>query len=290
MALGRQHRTRLRLSYLSPMQTPTFIYGTAWKEERTAPLVTQALEAGFRAIDTANQRKHYDEAGVGEALRAAFDGGVVTRDALFLQTKFTYVRGQDHRLPYDPAAPIAEQVAQSFARSLEHLGVAHLDSLVLHGPMYVEGLAPEDHEAWRAMESLQREEKTKVIGISNVGADQLEALLEVAEVKPSHVQNRCFAVDGWDADVRAICAREGIVYQGFSLLTANRQVLEDPTFREIAKAHGRTVPEVVFRLSAHLGILPLTGTTSAVHMRQDLGALALALSEDELDALWRAST
>jgi diketogulonate reductase-like aldo/keto reductase len=272
------------------MTTPTFIYGTAWKEERTAELVGQALEAGFRAIDTANQRKHYHEAGVGEALRSAFDDGSLTRDDVFLQTKFTYVRGQDHRLPYDPSAPTADQVRQSFASSLEHLGVSYLDSLVLHGPMYVEGLAPADREAWRTMEAIQREGGARVIGISNVGADQLEALLEMAEVKPAYVQNRCYAVDGWDAAVRAICAREAIVYQGFSLLTANRQVLEHPVVREIAEAHRRTVPQVIFRFCVHLGILPLTGTTNPVHMRQDLDARSLELTQGELDAIWQATT
>ncbi len=271
-------------------QPPRFIYGTAWKEDATASLVTQALEAGFRAIDTANQRRHYHEAGVGEALRAAFDGGSLRREELFLQTKFTYVRGQDHRLPYDPSAPVADQVRQSFDRSLAHLGVTYLDSLVLHGPMHVEGLAPEDHEAWRALEAIQREGGTRVIGISNVGLGQLEALLESAEVKPTYVQNRCYAVDGWDADVRAICAREGVVYQGFSLLTANRQVLANPVVERIADAHRRTVPEVIFRFTCSLGILPLTGTSSPIHMRQDLDALSLALGEDELEALWEATT
>src|ERR1700691_2243637 len=98
-----------------------FIYGTAWKEERTTALVEMALRAGFRGIDTANQRRHYFEAGVGEALAAAYRAGLVDRGGLFLQTKFTYRPGQDHRLPYDPAAPFAVQVAQSMARSLEPL-------------------------------------------------------------------------------------------------------------------------------------------------------------------------
>ena len=85
---------------------PALMYGTAWKEERTESLVRQALAAGFTAIDTANQRKHYHEAGVGAALAASG----MARGDLFLQTKFTYVRGQDHRLPYDPKADIGTQV------------------------------------------------------------------------------------------------------------------------------------------------------------------------------------
>jgi hypothetical protein len=109
---------------------PSILYGTAWKEERTRELTSQALAAGYRGIDTANQRKHYVEAAVGEAIAASG----VPRAALFVQTKFTYQRGQDHRLPYDPAAPLADQVAQSFASSCEHLGTDVIDSYVLHGP------------------------------------------------------------------------------------------------------------------------------------------------------------
>src|SRR5579862_5819499 len=105
-----------------PSSTPDFLYGTAWKEDRTAALTELAIHAGFRGIDTANQRKHYFEAGVGKGLAAAYRAGIVTRADLFLQTKFTYQRGQDHRLPYDPEARLAVQVAQSVASSLEHLG------------------------------------------------------------------------------------------------------------------------------------------------------------------------
>ena len=113
---------------------PDFLYGTAWKEDRTPALTELALRMGFRGIDTANQRRHYFEAGVGQGLAAAYRAGVVTRTDLFLQTKFTYRGGQDHRLPYDPAADLATQVAQSMQSSLEHLGTDHVDSYVLHGP------------------------------------------------------------------------------------------------------------------------------------------------------------
>src|SRR5580704_960228 len=89
---------------------PDFLYGTAWKEDRTAALTELAIRAGFRGIDTANQLRHYHEAGVGEGLAAAYNAGIVTRADLFLQTKFTYRQGQDHRLPYDPAAPLTVQV------------------------------------------------------------------------------------------------------------------------------------------------------------------------------------
>src|SRR5690349_5770333 len=110
------------------VRVPGLMYGTAWKEERTEALVRDALAAGFRAIDTANQRKHYHEAGVGAALAASG----VPRGELFIQSKFTFRRGQDHRLPYDPHAELAVQVQQSFESSLRHLGLSTLDAYVLH--------------------------------------------------------------------------------------------------------------------------------------------------------------
>jgi len=90
---------------------PSFLYGTAWKEERTQALTDLALRAGFRGIDTANQPRHYFERGVGDALAAAYRAGLVTRADVFLQTKFTYRGGQDRRLPYDPNADAAMSAA-----------------------------------------------------------------------------------------------------------------------------------------------------------------------------------
>ena len=130
---------------------PDFLYGTAWKEDRTAALTELALRMGFRAVDTANQRRHYFEAGVGQGLAAAYRAGLATRADLFLQTKFTYRHGQDHRLPYDPTASLSVQVAQSMASSLEHLGTDYLDSYVLHGPSSSYEWTDEDAEVWEAM-------------------------------------------------------------------------------------------------------------------------------------------
>src|SRR4030095_15939885 len=104
---------------------PEFLYGTAWKEDRTPALTELALRMGFRAIDTANQRRHYSEAGVGEGLAAAYRAGLVMRADVFLQTKFTYRDGQDHRLPYDPESDLSTQVAQSMASSSEPSRTAH---------------------------------------------------------------------------------------------------------------------------------------------------------------------
>src|SRR6185436_6072066 len=131
----------LQNAEIAGVRIPRFLYGTAWKENETQRLTELALKQGFRGIDTANQRRHYHEAAVGQALAAVLASGLVVREDLFLQTKFTFQSGQDHRLPYDPAASIPIQVEQSFASSLEHLGTEFIDSYVLHGPTQRTGLA-----------------------------------------------------------------------------------------------------------------------------------------------------
>jgi diketogulonate reductase-like aldo/keto reductase len=268
------------------VRVPQILYGTAWKEARTEELTRLALDAGFRAIDTANQRKHYHEAGVGAALAASG----VPRDELFLQTKYTYANGQDDRIPYDRAAPIATQVQESFASSCEHLGVEVIDSYVLHGPMWNRGWGPEDEEAWSAMEALATARRVRSLGVSNVALDQLTALCRTASIAPAFVQNRCFARTGWDRAVRDVCRERGIVYQGFSLLTANARELSSPEVAAIAKRAGATVPQLVFAWARSVGMLPLTGTTSRRHMDEDLASLSLEIDAADLALFERATT
>ena len=241
-----------------------------------------ALEQGFRGIDTANQRRHYDEAAVGQAIGAAIVRGTVRRDDLFLQTKFTFQRGQDHRLPYDPRAPIAEQVEQSFASSLQHLGVAGLNSYLLHGPTLRVGLTDEDWAAWKAMEAIHTSGRVPQLGVSNFSLSQLEELCKSAQIGPSFVQNRCYAAQGWDKQVREFCASRGIVYQGFSLLTANSHFLARPDIVAIGRRHSRSLAEIIFRFAMDVGMLPLTGTSNARHMQADLSVVDFHLDRSEI--------
>src|SRR6266446_4559561 len=173
-----------KTSHVRSVAVPLVMYGTAWKEDCTQALVLEAIATGFRAFDTANQRKHYFEGEVGAAVRAAIASGTVTREDLFLQTKFTYQHGQDYRLPYDPDSDLAAQVGQSIAGSLEHLGVTRIDSYILHGPSRSGGLGQADWQTWRAMEDAVDEDFIGLLGISNISADQLDALLARARIRP----------------------------------------------------------------------------------------------------------
>jgi len=260
---------------------PSFMYGTAWKKDDTARLVQLAVESGFKAIDTANQLIHYQESLVGDALLELKKKGVL-RDALFLQTKFTSVDGQGKQTPYDATADLTTQVRQSIDSSLKHLHTDYVDSYVLHGPYSRYELKSADWEVWSAIEELYNTGKARMIGISNVSADQLTQLCAKATTKPMVVQNRCYAVMGWDQEVREICRAQAIIYQGFSLLTANAAVTADPAVRAIAKRLGTGAAQVIFRFAMQIGMLPLTGTTNAQHMKEDLQSDQFDLTAEDL--------
>jgi diketogulonate reductase-like aldo/keto reductase len=268
-----------------PQLPPDFLYGTAWKEERTAALTELALRMGFRGIDTANQRRHYFEEGVGQGLAAAYRTGLVTRDDLFLQTKFTYQRGQDHRLPYDPQASLSVQVEQSMASSLAHLGTDHVDSYVLHGPASNHDWTRDDAEVWDAMGKERDAGRTRFLGVSNVSLDHLQRMAAAGAELPAFVQNRCYARLGWDRAVRQFCTEHKIIYQGFSLLTANQEVVNHPLIATVATNANATPAQIIFSFARSMAMLPLTGTSDARHMKQDLESQNLKLPAEAVKGI-----
>jgi diketogulonate reductase-like aldo/keto reductase len=262
---------------------PRIIYGTAWKKADTERLVSTAIQRGFRGIDTACQPKHYDEAGVGAGVAACLSREL-TRAGLYLQTKFTSVSGQDPMsIPYDPKAPLSVQVAQSFAASLRNLQTSYVDCLVLHSPL----ANPKQTSAvWHAMESLVDSGGVRQLGISNCyELRQLQALYQTARIKPSVVQNRFYADTRYDREIRAFCREQQIIYQCFWTLTANPRVLADAAILALASKYGRTPAQILFRYLTHSDIVPLTGTCSDAHMREDLAIFGFGLEDREREAV-----
>ncbi len=263
------------------IKMPRLIYGTAWKKERTAHLVENAVLAGFRGIDTACQPKHYEEQLVGNALRRLFASGI-ERETLYLQTKFTPLAGHDpDRVPYDKQAPIDEQVGQSFTVSLQNLQTSYVDCLILHSPV-----TPFDEllKVWRAMEAIQDRGEARFIGISNCyDLDYLKQLYRVTEVKPAVVQNRFYRDTGYDAALRKWCSDHGVVYQSFWTLTANPHLLNSKTLQMLAAKYHKTVAQIFFRYLSQIDIVPLTGTCSEQHMKEDLESFDIELNGEEME-------
>ncbi|MGZ4991258.1 MAG: aldo/keto reductase family protein [Methylobacter sp.] len=265
------------------VRMPRIIYGTAWKKDSTAALVEQAVGLGFRGIDTACQPKHYNEAGVGDGVAACLHRGM-DRGELYLQSKFTSLSGQDpERVPYDPDAGLGEQVAQSFQASLKNLQTTYLDCLVLHSPLSSQ---QRTMEVWRAMERIFHSGGVKQLGISNCyDPEQFQLLYRDAKVKPAVIQNRFFAETGYDREIRNFCREHKVIYQSFWTLTANPNVLTHPTLQALAAKYRRNAAQIFFRYLSQIGIIPLTGTTSEIHMREDLAILDFELSADECEAV-----
>jgi diketogulonate reductase-like aldo/keto reductase len=271
------------LTTAAGVRIPKILYGTAWKKSDTERLVATAIGQGFRGIDTACQPKHYEEPGVGAGVAAAL-GANLARSDLYLQTKFTGFSGQDpQRIPYDPQAPIPQQVAQSFEVSLHNLRTDYIDCLVLHSPL---PSAKQTHEAWAAMEALVDSGRVGQLGISNCyQLLQLEALYDGARVKPAVIQNRFYADTQYDRNIRAYCRRRHILYQSFWTLSANPKVLAGRPITALAEKYERTAPQILFRYLTQIDAVPLTGTSSQVHMRQDLAIFEFQLTAAEITQL-----
>lgn len=263
------------------IKMPKIIYGTAWKKEKTSELVIKAVKLGFRGIDTACQPRHYNEPLVGEALQSLKNDGI-ERDSIFLQTKFTSIRGQDpNNIPYDKNSPVEIQVAQSFETSKKNLKTEYVDSLVLHSPMESHSL---NLKVWTAMEKIYHENGAKQLGISNCyDLKVLKSLYKSSEVKPAVVQNRFNKDSDYDKELRSWCSDNGIIYQSFWTLTANPDILQSKLLREIAKKMNKTTPQVLFRYLTQIGIAPLTGTTSEQHMNEDLSIFDFELNKNDIE-------
>ncbi|KAI9203808.1 NADP-dependent oxidoreductase domain-containing protein [Polychytrium aggregatum] len=265
------------------MSIPGIIYGTAWKKELTQGLVLKALQAGYSAIDTACQPRHYREDLVSEAIKTAATTLGIQRKDIFLQTKFTPPGGQDpDTTPYDRNAPLEEQVRQSVDLSLARF--QYLDSLVLHSPLRT-------HEAtmrvWRVFEEYHQQGVVRMLGISNIySLKDLRQLWTDASVKPRVVQNRFHESTQHDREIRRFCREYNIVYQSFWTLTGNPEAVRSEPVRRIAAQRNATPEQVFLKFVIQLGITPLTGTSSETHMRQDLQVLSWPdLSKDDIDCI-----
>jgi diketogulonate reductase-like aldo/keto reductase len=157
-----------------------------------------------------------------------------------------------------------------------------LDCLVLHSPLPT---TQQTLEVWRACESLVDTRRVLQLGISNCyAAAELDHLWRKARIKPAVVQNRFYADTGYDREVRAFCRQHRIVYQSFWTLSANPQVLAHATVTALAADHGKTPAQILFRYLTQIDVVPLTGTRTENHMRDDL-----SIFEFELNAADRGS-
>ncbi len=260
------------------------IYGTAWKKENTASLVELAILSGFRAIDTACQPKHYNEKLVGVGVQQGLEKNNLSREDLFLQTKFTPISGQDpNSIPYNPNDSIQNQIKTSLGVSKTNLQTTYIDSLVLHSPLFP---FSELEKGWRVFEEFIENGDVKQIGISNCYDFNLfKKLYETATIKPKVLQNRFYDATMYDKELRIFCKENGVSYQSFWSLSANPHIVKSEIISKIAKKYQRTNEAIFYRFLTKIGITPLNGTTSTTHMKEDLDIFSFTLEDSEIDTI-----
>ena len=260
---------------------PYIIYGTAWKKDETADLVSEAVKSGFRMIDTACQPKHYQEDLVGKGWSEAAATLGLKREDLSLQTKFTSLDGQDpNRIPYDKSASLEDQVKQSLAKSLDNLRTTYLDSLVLHSPMSTHH---DTMTVWRTFEGFVDEGKVRRLGVSNCYDPQkFEKIFDEARIKPAVLQNRFYAESGFDVKLRNFCKKHDVKYQSFWTLSANRKALATPQIKELAQSKGLTPQTLMYAYMLLNGHTPLDGTTNKGHMDEDIAIMKRVFEGEQI--------
>lgn len=262
---------------------PQMIYGTAWKKEDTTRLVELAIDTGFRAFDTACQPKHYREDLLGLALKNAYKNGINRKD-IFIQTKFTPISGQDEKnMPYYASDDIQTQLEKSFLKSKENLQTDYIDSYLVHSPF-----APLEEflEVYKTMEEFVLCGQVGQIGLSNCyDLNLLLFLYKEANIKPKVIQNRFYSNTEYDKQIRQFCKEAQIEYQAFWTLTANPHILKSDEIQTLIKKYKKTIPQIFYRFLNQIGITVLNGTSTKLHMIQDLDIDTFSLQKDEIKSL-----
>ena len=237
-----------------------------------------ALEAGFRALDTAERYRTEKE--VGEAMKEVFKAGKVKREDVFVATKLW---NTNHR---------PERVKPAFEASLKKLQLDYLDLYLIHTPfafqpgdeqdprdangnvIYDRGVKLAD--TWGALEELVDEGKCKAIGLSDIGVEKVEEIFEAATVKPAvvHVETHPYLPE-WE--LLDYCRKNGIVLQAFAALghSSEPNVLADPVITTIASRVGKTPAQVALAWAIQRGTALLTTSKTPDRIKENFDVSTL---------------
>jgi 2,5-diketo-D-gluconate reductase A len=228
----------------------------------TERVVSTALEAGYRSIDTA--AAYRNEKGVGKAIASSG----LPRDEVFVTTKLW---NADHG--YDAAL-------RAFDRSAQRLGLETVDLYLIHWPVPSAGRYV---ETWKALEQLAVQGRVGSIGVSNFEPEHLQRLFAETGTVPTVNQIELHPYFQ-QAELRALHAEHGIVTEAWSPL-GQGQVLDDATITRIAKAHGATPAQVVLRWHLQLGHIVIPKSVTTLRIRENLDVFGFELAHDELTAI-----
>ena len=245
------------------LEIPCIGYGTykVSVDKDGVQVVKDAIEAGYRLLDTAAMYNNEEEVG-----KAIIESGIPRKD-IFLTSKVANPdRGYDSTL-------------RAFDRSLRLLEVDYLDLYLVHWPADKARFADWkkiNSDTWRALERLLNEGRVKAIGVSNFMPEHLDALIETARDLP--MVNQIEFHPGWmQPEVLEWCRRNNGVVEGWSPLGRTR-VLEDPLLVGIARRYGKSVAQICLRWAVQHGVVPLPKSVSPERMKSNLDIFDFSLT------------
>ena len=225
-----------------------------------------ALKAGMRLIDTA--RYYQNETGVGKGLARAIDEGIVTREEVFITGK---IYGGDH----DRAVKVIDE-------ALSDLNVDYIDLMLIHQP------GSDDAGVYKAMEEAVERGKIHSIGIFNYYTkEQVEEVLSFAEITPAVIQNENH-IFYQNAELRDYVKQYGIVMESwypFGGRGHTQESFENDVILDIAKDHGKTAAQIIFRWHLQDGYIAIPGSSNPDHIAENYDIFDFELSEDEMNRI-----
>jgi len=228
--------------------------------EQTEQAVLDALEAGYRALDTA--ASYLNEEAVGKAIRASG----VPREELFITTKMWIQEGQ-------------EQAKRAFEKSLGRLGLDYLDLYLIHQPL------GDYYGSWRAMSELNREGLVRAIGVSNFYPDRLVDLIDHNEVLPAINQIECHPFFQ-RADYQQLMRDRGVQIEAWGPFAEGRNDLfSDPVLTEIGGNHGKSVAQIVLRWLIQRNIVVVQKSVRPERMRENIDVFDFELDGNEMSQI-----
>jgi 2,5-diketo-D-gluconate reductase A len=229
--------------------------------DQTAQAVSDALEAGYRSLDTA--RSYMNE----EAVSSAIAASDVPREEMFITTKL-WVEDQGE-----------ERARRAFEASLGRLRLDYVDLYLIHQPF------GDYYGSWRAMEQLIREGLARAIGVSNFYPDRLVDLIEHNEIAPAINQVECHPFFQ-RADYQELMRQRGVQIESWGPFAEGRNNLfSDPILTEIGAAHGKSVAQVVLRWLAQRGVVVAQKSVRAERMRETFDVFDFELTSDEMSRI-----
>ena len=229
--------------------------------EECEEAVVQAIQSGYRLIDTA--AAYENEEAVGRAIRRCG----VPREELFITTKL-WITDTSY-----------EGAKRGFARSMERLGLGYVDLYLIHQPYN------DYYGAWRALEELYVEGKAHSIGVDNFTQDKLADFLFWNKVKPAVNLVECNAFFQREDD-RLYMESKNIQMQAWSPLAAGQgKLFENETLCAIANTHNKSVAQVVLRWLVQRNIVPLVKSANPQRMKENLDIFDFALTDAEMQQI-----